>query len=139
MRNLKYISGMNIRISHEVKGAADRLLPWVYGGGKAYEHPDPLSAGLWKNHDSPGSGAAGIGRKPFSGHGRTVGVVDERSEIAGTFRGMAQNDVGMRTDVLDGCPKAEGMMLLLRSMAPEIIAVDELGGEGRDPFRQTGP
>ena len=63
------------------------------------------------------------------GPGRTVGVVDERSEIAGTFRGMAQNDVGMRTDVLDGCPKAEGMMLLLRSMAPEIIAVDELGGE----------
>ena len=55
--------------------------------------------------------------------------MDERSEIAGTFRGRAQNDVGMRTDVLDGCSKAEGMLLLLRSMSPDVIAVDELGGE----------
>ena len=128
VRNLKYISGMNIRISHEVKGAADRLLPWVYVEGRLM-NTLILSP--------PGCGKTTILRdlvrqvsdgNRFS-HGRTVGVVDERSEIAGTFRGMAQNDVGMRTDVLDGCPKAEGMMLLLRSMAPEIIAVDELGGE----------
>ena len=128
VRNLKYISGMNIRISHEVKGAADRLLPWVYVEGRLM-NTLILSP--------PGCGKTTILRdlvrqvsdgNRFS-HGRTVGVVDERSEIAGTFRGMAQNDVGMRTDVLDGCPKAEGMMLLLRSMAPELIAVDELGGE----------
>ena len=57
----------------------------------------------------------------------TVGVVDERSEIAGSFRGVPGNDVGMRTDVLDGCPKAEGMMMLIRSMSPKVIAVDEIG------------
>ena len=59
----------------------------------------------------------------------TVGVVDERSEIGGSYKGVAQNNVGMRTDLLDGCPKAEGMTILLRAMAPDVIAVDELGGD----------
>ena len=53
--------------------------------------------------------------------------MDERSEIAGCLHGIPQNDLGIRTDVLDGCPKVEGMMLLIRSMAPEILAVDEIG------------
>ena len=57
----------------------------------------------------------------------TVGVVDERSEIAGCYMGVAQNHLGIRTDVLDGCPKAEGMIMLIRSMAPQVIAVDEIG------------
>ena len=59
--------------------------------------------------------------------GQSVGVVDERSEIAACFNGMPQNDVGMRTDILDCCPKAYGMMMLIRSMSPAIIAVDEIG------------
>ena len=53
-----------------------------------------------------------------------------RSELAGSFLGRPQNDVGMRTDVLDGCPKETGMLLLLRSMSPEVIAIDELGSDG---------
>ena len=56
-------------------------------------------------------------------------MVDERSEIAGCFMGIPQNDVGIRTDVLDGCPKVQGMMLLMRSMAPSVVAVDEIGGQ----------
>ena len=59
--------------------------------------------------------------------GYTVGVVDERSEIAGCSGGIPGNDVGIRTDVLDCCSKAEGMVMLLRSMAPQVIAVDEIG------------
>jgi stage III sporulation protein AA len=61
--------------------------------------------------------------------GLTVGVVDERSELAGCYQGIPQKDLGERTDVLDGCPKAEGMQMLLRSMSPAVIAVDELGRE----------
>ena len=56
-------------------------------------------------------------------------MVDERSEIAGCYRGVAQNHLGIRTDVLDGCPKAEGMIMLIRSMAPQVIAVDEIGAQ----------
>ncbi len=55
--------------------------------------------------------------------------MDERSEIAGCYRGVPQNDVGMRTDVLDGCPKSSGMMLLIRTMSPQVVAVDELGSK----------
>lgn len=59
--------------------------------------------------------------------GKTVGIVDERSEIGGCYQGVAQNHVGMRTDILDACPKAEGMIMLIRSMTPEVVAVDEIG------------
>ena len=62
--------------------------------------------------------------------GRTVGIVDERSEIAACFQGIPQNDVGIRSDVLDGCPKAEGMMMLIRAMSPRVVAADEIGGKG---------
>ena len=56
-----------------------------------------------------------------------VGVVDERSEIGGCYMGVPQNQLGDRTDILDCCPKAEGMMMLIRSMGPQVIAVDEIG------------
>lgn len=74
--------------------------------------------------------AGGIKSSAPNWEGLTVGLVDERSEVAGCFMGVPQNDVGIRTDVLDGCPKAEGMVMLLRAMSPDVIAVDELGGKG---------
>jgi stage III sporulation protein AA len=60
--------------------------------------------------------------------GQTVGVVDERSEIAGMWQGISSFDLGCRTDVLDRCPKAQGLNMLIRSMSPTVVAVDELGG-----------
>ena len=59
--------------------------------------------------------------------GMRAGVVDERSELGGCSLGVPGCDLGKRTDILDGCPKAEGMMMLVRSMSPEVIAVDEIG------------
>ncbi|SFP23069.1 stage III sporulation protein AA [Salibacterium halotolerans] len=58
---------------------------------------------------------------------RKVGIVDERSELAACYHGSPSFPVGRRTDVLDACPKAEGMMMMIRSMSPEIIVVDEIG------------
>lgn len=56
-----------------------------------------------------------------------VSVADERGEIAALWRGTPQLYVGRRTDVLDGCSKAEGLSILIRGMNPQVAAVDELG------------
>lgn len=128
IRTMKYINGMNIRIAHEIKGAADKILPYLYENGrvKSILIISPPGAGkttLLRDIIRQISDGNAYGR------GVCVGVVDERSEIAGCYQGIPQNDVGIRTDVLDACPKVYGMMMLLRSMAPQMIAIDELGGE----------
>lgn len=60
---------------------------------------------------------------------RKVAVIDERSEIGAAINGIPQHDLGLRTDVMDACPKAEGMMMMIRSMSPEVLVVDEIGGQ----------
>lgn len=128
IRNIKYIRYLNIRIAHEVIGVSDKALPYLYNGGEV------LNALIIS---PPGCGKTTMLRdlvRSFSignayGKGRNVGLVDERSEIAGSFLGIPQNDIGLRTDVMDACPKHEGMMMLIRSMAPDILAVDELGSK----------
>lgn len=62
-----------------------------------------------------------------TGPGLQTAVVDERSELGACFKGVPQCDLGMRTDVMDGCPKALGMVMMIRSMAPGAVAVDEIG------------
>lgn len=137
VRTIKHISYLNIRIAHQIKGVADKILPAIYDSGRV------------KNTliiSPPGCGKTTLLRdiirqisdgNPYAG-GISVGVVDERSEIAGSYLGMPQNDVGIRTDVLDACPKVLGMMLLLRSMAPGVIAIDEIGGgEDMEALRQA--
>ena len=56
-----------------------------------------------------------------------AGVVDERGELSATYQGIAQNDIGTRTDIVDNIPKAIGMKMLIRSMSPKVIAADEIG------------
>lgn len=127
IRNITRIRFMNIRISHEVIGAADEAMPYLY------EDDRFLNTLLVS---PPGCGKTtllrDIIRQVSEGNiyasGRQVGVVDERSEIAGSFMGIPQNHIGFRTDVLDGGTKVQGMMLLIRSMAPAVVAVDEIGG-----------
>ena len=128
IRGMKYISCINVRLAHEVVGCADQVMPYI-------RKKD------WVAHTlivSPPRGGKttllrDIIRQLSNGEekkkmpGVTVGVVDERSELAGSYQGVPQNDLGMRTDVLDGCPKAEGMEMLIRSMSPAVVAVDELG------------
>ena len=126
LRTIKNISCINIRIAHQIKDAADGVLPLIYDNG-ALLNTLILAP--------PGCGKTTLLRELIRqvsegnafGRGQTVGVVDERSELAGSFLGVPQNDLGIRTDVLDACPKTEGMLLLLRAMSPRVIAIDELG------------
>ena len=127
VKNLKNISSVNIRMSHEILHSADSILPYIVQNRQVC-HTLIISP--------PRCGKTTILRDLIRqisdgnkwAKGCTVGVVDERSELAGCYQGIPQNDVGMRTDVLDGCPKVEGMLMLIRSMAPQVIAIDEIGG-----------
>lgn len=67
----------------------------------------------------------GIPKMNFKGI--NCGVVDERGEIAANYKGISQNDLGIRTDVIDNIPKAIGMKMLIRSMNPKVVAADEIG------------
>lgn len=126
VKNVKHISFINIRASHQIKGCAEHVLPYLIRDGRVL-HTLIISP--------PGQGKTTLLRdivrcisdgNSYS-RGMNVGVVDERSEIGACYMGVPQNDVGLRTDILDGCPKAEGMLMMLRSMNPKVIAVDEIG------------
>ncbi len=126
--NMLDIGGLNIRIAHEKKGCAKELVPHIRNRQCIY--------------NTIFFAAPGVGKTTYlrdtirilsSGDAQNSGikccVVDERSEIAACRMGKPQNDMGTRTDVLDACPKEAGMRMVLRTMSPQIIAVDELGKE----------
>lgn len=123
---LTHVGSVCVRIAREIKGAADGAM------GRLYENGRPVSALIVS---SPGLGKTtmlrDIARQLSDGTGgRTgvrVGMADERGELAGCVMGVPTLDVGLRTDVMDGCPKRIGMRLLVRAMSPEVIVTDELG------------
>lgn len=125
---LHHVAFLNIRVAHQKQGCATEVLPYIRQNDSIY-NTLLLS--------EPGAGKTTLLRDCIrqlsdgnqEEDGMKVSVLDERSEIAACHLGVPQNDLGMRTDVLDGCDKPEGIRMLLRTMSPQVIAVDELGGE----------
>lgn len=127
IKTIKNINGMNIRISHQIIGCADNIINYIYNSEKKISHTLIVSPPRCGKTTLLRDIIRQLSNGTTNRYGMTIGVVDERSEIAGCYKGIPQNDIGIRTDVLDSCPKAEGIMILLRSMSPDIIAVDEIG------------
>lgn|GEM_PF-30274 len=127
VKAIRDISSFNIRIAREKIGIADKLLPFLFDGD--WKHTMIIGA----PHTGKTTLLRDIARLVSTGSKARrippakVGIVDERSEIAGCFHGIPQMTFGTRVDVLDGCPKAEGMMMMIRSMSPDVLIVDEIG------------
>lgn len=115
IKTIKNISSINIRMARAMVGCSDKYMPYFFEKEKLCNTlilSPPCSGKTTFLRD--------IIRNLSDVYGKNVGVVDERSEISGNY-------LGIRTDVLDGCPKSYGMLMLIRSMAPDVIGVDELG------------
>ena len=118
---MRHISGLNFRVSHAVTGCAESL----YRRTCARQPASLLLVG------AVGSGKTTMLRDlcRLLGASHRLTLVDERSEIAAVHHGVPQYDVGLHTDVLDGFPRAEGLLTALRVMTPEVLVCDEIGTE----------
>ena len=130
--NINYISSLNFRIARQKPDSSNYALKHIINLEENNIY-NTLSV------SPPGCGKTTVlrdvvrklsnGIKEYNFRGRTIGLVDERGEIAAMYKGIPQNDIGARTDVIDNITKDRGMKLLVRSMSPEIIACDEIGSK----------
>ncbi len=130
--NLKYISGLNFRIAREVFGCSNKVLQEIL---------DIKNNTIFNTLilSPPGRGKTTIlrdcirqisnGIPSINFKGKNCSIVDERGELAAMYKGIPQNDIGLRTDVLENISKSEGIKMLIRSMGPEIIGCDEIGSK----------
>ena len=129
IRTLKDFSGLNIRISREKIGIASEVLPHIIDSKGDFLNTllvsPPQCGKTTLLRDIIRMVSEGVPHMNF--RGLKVGVVDERSELGACFQGIPQNNLGPRTDILDCCPKAQGMIMLIRAMSPQVIATDEIG------------
>lgn len=128
VKTIKNFASVIFRVAREVKNCAEPILHHVVPPGRQ----GPVNTILIS---PPGCGKTtllrDLARLLSTGNGLVkpvnVAIIDERSELAGCYLGIPQLDVGPRTDVLDACPKAAGMIMALRSLSPQVIITDEIG------------
>ena len=131
VENIKHISSLNIRISKEVKNCSDKVMDHIIKNSAKINNTIIISP--------PQCGKTTLlrdivrnlsnGTEKYNFKGVNVALIDERNEIAGSYLGIPQMDVGIRTDIIETCPKDVGIMMVLRSMSPNVIVTDEIGTE----------
>ena len=144
--NVNYVSSLNFRIAREIIGASDEILKEVITRKSNSASQNNYRNSNIDNNDisnleinntlivsRPGCGKTTVLRdlvRNISNMGFTVSLIDERGEIASMYKGIPQNDIGLRTDVMDNVTKSLGMKIAVRTMAPQVIVADEIGTEG---------
>ncbi len=144
--NVNYVSSLNFRIAREIIGASDEILKEVVTRKSNTSSQNNYRNSNIDNNDisnleinntlivsRPGCGKTTVLRdlvRNISNKGFTVSLIDERGEIASMYKGIPQNDIGLRTDVMDNVTKSLGMKIAVRTMAPQVIVADEIGTEG---------
>ena len=128
--NISHIYSLNFRVARQILGCSQKILPYLLNlkENNIYNTIILSPPGRGKTtmlRDSIRNISNGI--KEYNLKGINVGVVDERGEIAAMYKGVPQNDLGKRTDILDNISKAEGMKMLVRSMNPKVVVADEIG------------
>lgn len=128
--NINYINSLNFRIARQILGISENILKNILNlkentifNTLIVSMPGAGKTTLLK--DIVKQISSGIENMDFKG--LNVGIVDERGEIASLYKGIPQNDIGIKSDVMDNVSKSSGMKMLIRSMAPQVIVADEIG------------
>lgn len=128
IKTIKNIGSINIRICHEVSGCSNKIMKFIVSKGEILNSiiiSPPKCGKTTLIRDITKNVSNGFNNLSLSG--KKVCVIDERSEIAGCYNGVPQLDVGVRTDILDSCPKSDGIIMAIRSMSPDLVVCDEIG------------
>lgn len=132
VKNITYIYSLNFRVAKEIIGCSESIIKDILKleENTIYNTIIVSPPGRGKTtllRDIVRQISNGIPKLGFKGI--NVGVVDERDEISAMYKGIPQNEIGIRTDVLSNISKAIGMKMLIRSMNPKVIVADEIGTE----------
>ncbi|MGL4796824.1 MAG: stage III sporulation protein AA [Paraclostridium sp.] len=131
VKNIKHVSSLNIRVCREILDCSEKVINHIIKSPTEVNNTliisPPQCGKTTLLRDIVRNLSNGIKTKGFKG--MKVALIDERNEIAGSYLGVPQMDIGMRTDVIETCPKNIGIMMLLRAMSPNLIVTDEIGNE----------
>lgn len=128
VNHMKYISSLLIRVSHDITGICEEVLDKLYRIGKIQSTLILAPPGCGKTTFLRDL-VRNVSNGNAFGMGQNVSLVDEREELAAVYMGIPSIDVGKRTDVISGCEKSIAMEMCLRSLGPEVVAVDEIYSE----------